>query len=362
MDRINALVIGATGIVGGNLLPELLAKGWTVYGLARRPEAAPPGTIPIKADLNDAAAVQQALAGVPASHVFFTTWTPCPTETEACAVNRKQVRHVLDALRNSGRKLQHVVLVTGVKHYQGPFTEFGWVRPETPFQEDEPRLPVENFYYDQEDEVFAAAERDGFTWSVHRPNAIVGFAIGSLMNTGMTIACYASLCRATGRPFAFTGVESQWNGLTEVSDARLIARQLFWAATSPAAHNQAFNTANGDVFRWRRMWPVIGAYFGLEVPPYNGERTLLQEVMADAGPIWAKLARKHDLIEPDLGRLATWWHSDFDFSRAIDSISDMTKSRKAGFLDYQSTRDTFFDLFQRLQAERIIPRADVMPA
>jgi len=354
MDK-TALVVGATGIVGGNLIPQLTAEGWTVYGLARRPEVAPAVTLPVKVDLNDAAAVVHVLANLPVTHVFFTTWTPCATETEACVVNRRQVRHVLDALRQSGRTIRHVALVTGVKHYQGPFTEFGWVRPETPFQEDQPRLSIENFYYAQEDEVFAAAERDGFTWSVHRPNAIVGFAIGALMNTGLTIACYASICRHTGRPFAFTGVPSQWTGLTEISDARLIARQVAWAATAPEARNQAFNTANGDVFRWRTMWPAIGAFFHLDVSPYEGEQVMLQQLMADAGPIWADIARRHDLVEPDLGRLATWWHSDFDFGRAIESISDMTKSRKAGFLIYQSSCDTFLDLFQRLRDERIIP-------
>lgn len=34
----------------------------------------------------------------------------------------------------------------------------------------------------------------------------------------------------------------------------------------------------------------------------------------------------------------------------------MTRSRKAGFLDYQSSTDTFLDLFARLRAEKIIPR------
>lgn len=91
------------------------------------------------------------------------------------------------------------------------------------------------------------------------------------------------------------------------------------------------------------------------MPPYTGEHVLLQDLMADAGPIWADIARRHDLIEPDLGRLATWGHSDFDFGREIDAISDVTKNRKAGFLVYQSSRDTFFDLFQRLRAERVIP-------
>jgi hypothetical protein len=33
----------------------------------------------------------------------------------------------------------------------------------------------------------------------------------------------------------------------------------------------------------------------------------------------------------------------------------MTRCRKAGFLEYQSSSDMYFDLFRRLQAERIIP-------
>jgi hypothetical protein len=39
----------------------------------------------------------------------------------------------------------------------------------------------------------------------------------------------------------------------------------------------------------------------------------------------------------------------------MEVLTDMTKSRKAGFLDYQSTPDAFFDLFERLKAERLIP-------
>jgi hypothetical protein len=33
----------------------------------------------------------------------------------------------------------------------------------------------------------------------------------------------------------------------------------------------------------------------------------------------------------------------------------MSKSRKLGFLDYQATDDSFFDLFTQLRAKRIIP-------
>jgi len=39
----------------------------------------------------------------------------------------------------------------------------------------------------------------------------------------------------------------------------------------------------------------------------------------------------------------------------MEVVTDMSKSRKAGFLAYQSTLDAFIDLFERLKAERIIP-------
>jgi hypothetical protein len=40
----------------------------------------------------------------------------------------------------------------------------------------------------------------------------------------------------------------------------------------------------------------------------------------------------------------------------MEVLTDMTKSRKAGFLDYQSTSDAFFELFDRLKVERVIPQ------
>jgi len=36
-------------------------------------------------------------------------------------------------------------------------------------------------------------------------------------------------------------------------------------------------------------------------------------------------------------------------------VTDMSKSRKLGFREYQATDDSFFDLFTLLRDERIIP-------
>ena len=172
----------------------------------------------------------------------------------------------------------------------------------------------------------------------------------------MTLACYATICKETGRPFQFTGVPEQWNMLTEISDARLIARQLVWAGDGARSRQHCIQHRQWGCFPLAQHVGKAGRTFrprcaGLRVPaavaagPHGG----------DAGPIWRDIAARHDLIEPDIGRLATWWHCDADFGRVVECISDMTRSRKAGFLDYQSSADTYLDLFRWLQTERIIP-------
>ena len=55
-----ALIAGVTGIVGNNLAQQLLANGWTVHGLARRPSTAINGVNSIAADLLDPTALRRA--------------------------------------------------------------------------------------------------------------------------------------------------------------------------------------------------------------------------------------------------------------------------------------------------------------
>ncbi|MDO9609742.1 MAG: SDR family oxidoreductase [Brevundimonas sp.] len=349
-----ALVVGSSGIAGGAVAAELTARGWSVLGLARRP-VAQDGVTPVVADLQDPSGAAAALAQTRPDAVFFTTWSRQANEAENIRVNAAMVRAVLDAVRPAA-SVRHVALVTGLKHYLGPFEAYGkGVLPQTPFREEQARLDIDNFYYAQEDEVFAAAQADGFAWSVHRPHTIIGRAVGNAMNMGTTLAAYASLCRETGRPFRFPGSEAQWNGLTDMTSATQLARHLVWAATTPAAANQAFNVVNGDVFRWKWMWGRIADWFGLTPAPFDGTITPLETQMAEDGEVWRRLAARENLVEPNLDRLASPWHTDADLGRPIEVVTDMGKSRRLGFLDYQPTDDAFFALFEQLRAERLIP-------
>lgn len=68
---------------------------------------------------------------------------------------------------------------------------------------------------------------------------------------------------------------------------------MVYLATHDSCAKQAFNIRNGDAFRWEQVWPAIAAWFGLEVAP--PVRLSLQQVMADKGEVWSRLAKRHDL-------------------------------------------------------------------
>jgi nucleoside-diphosphate-sugar epimerase len=350
----SALVVGVTGIQGITLAEQLVEHGWEVTGIARRPKIQIPDVTGVSVDLTDGDAVCDSLKAVHPTHVFFNCWSRQPTEAENCEVNGGMLRNLLAAVESSPR-LRHVALVTGLKHYLGPFEAYALNQPDTPFRESQERLPYENFYYTQEDVLFESADRAGFTWSVHRPHTVIGWSIGNAMNMGVTLAVYAAICRETGREFVFPGSPQQYEAATDVTDARILARQLQWAATEPAAANQALNIVNGDIFRWRRMWEVVAEGLGVKAAAYSGKPTPLVKQMVDAGPIWEKIVAKYNLRPYAVETLASWWHTDADLGRTMETFTDMSKSRRLGFLRYQETSDSFLTLFDRLRAERIIP-------
>ena len=353
-DPGRALVVGVTGISGGNLARQLLVSGWDVFGICREPRDLDKRVIPLVADLEDADAVAAAVSRTAPTHVFYATWQRRPTEAENCDVNGRMLRNLLDAVAPE-RSVRHVALVTGLKHYLGPFEAYAKVQPDTPFSEEQPRLPYENFYYTQEDVLFAAAERDGFSWSVHRPHTLIGWALGNAMNMGVTLAVYAAICRETGRPFRYPGSREQWEAVTDVTDATLLAEHLVWAATTPTAANHALNIVNGDVFRWRRLWPRLAAALEVEPEGFSGQAAPLEQQMLDAEEIWPAIVRKHALRDLPVGRLASWWHTDADLGRTVETFTDMGNSRRLGFYGVRDTETSFVSLFQRLRDEKIVP-------
>jgi nucleoside-diphosphate-sugar epimerase len=350
----HALIAGVSGIIGRHLAEHLIAsKGWSVTGISRHKHDLPKGVKHVAVDLTDDEATKSALKRVKPTDVFITTWLRQATESENCRVNAGMVRNLLAAVE--GKKIRHAALVTGLKHYMGPFEAYAKTKMVTPFREEQPRLPYQNFYYDQEDELYAAAEKQGFTWSVHRPHTLIGYAHGNQMNMAATLGAYAAICRETGRSFVFPGSPQQYEACVDITDGRIIAKHLLWAATKPAARNEAFNIVNGEVFRWNWMWPRLAAHLGVAAGEYPGHAQPLEKQMAEMGPVWDKIVAKHGLQKNTLSTVASWWHSDADLGRTIENFTDMTKSRDKGFTAYQNSVHSFTDAFDKLRAAKVLP-------
>jgi nucleoside-diphosphate-sugar epimerase len=354
MEDRRALVIGASGISGYNVAQRLLGDGWSVSGISRRPPEGLDGLTPILVDLQDRQGTIDALANESFTHAFYCTWARHATEAENCDVNGRMLQNVLDGMSASD-DLAHVALVTGLKHYQGPFERYAERSQEAPFREDMGRLPFENFYYTQEDILFEEAARHDFSWSVHRSHTLIGWALGNAMNMGVTLAVYGTICREQGRPFVFPGSPHSYSGITDVTDAELLADQMVWSATTPAGANQALNTVNGDVFRWRRLWQAIADELGATVGEYRGHARSLEEEMAGAEGVWDEIVARHNLLPRRLDQLASWWHTDGDLGREVDSFADMSKSRTLGFAGFRQTDESWRSLIRRLREAHVIP-------
>ncbi|WP_432936501.1 SDR family oxidoreductase [Kribbella sp. CA-253562] len=354
MSERRALVVGATGLTGRNAAEHLARSGWEVTGVSRKQGMDADGVRSLSADITDPASIAEVAQEVRASHVFYCTWSRQETEAGNIEVNGAMLRNVLEATGATGT-LEHVGLVTGLKHYLGPFEAYAQNPAEPPFHETQPRLEYDNFYYTQEDILWDAAERFGFGWTVHRPHTVIGYTLGNAMNMGVTLAVYGALARETGIPFVFPGSPEQYDGTTDITDARLLAEHLVWAATTPEAANEAYNVTNGDTFHWREMWEAVAAGLGVEPAPYPGHPTPLEDRMGDAAAIWRRIAAREGLVEPDIDRLVSWWHTDSDLGRTVETHAAMAKSRAAGFTRLQDSRASFLDLFDRLRAEKVVP-------
>ncbi|CAA2986108.1 3-oxo-Delta(4,5)-steroid 5-beta-reductase-like [Olea europaea subsp. europaea] len=306
-----ALVIGVTGIVGNSLaeiLPLADTPGgpWKVYGVACRPQPSWSEDNPIQyircdiSDHEDAQAKLSPLTDV--THIFYVTWTNKSTEAENCEANGKMFKNVLDA-----------------------------------------------------DILFEEVEKEGLTWSIHRPGLIFGFSPFSMMNLVGTLCVYAAICKHEGMPLRFPGSEVVWDGYYDCSDADLIAEHQIWAAVDPYARNEAFNISNGDVFKWKHFWRILAEQFGVEYEEFEeGQNLTLLAMMKDKGKVWDEIVRENGLTPTKLEDVGVWWLADTMLSLKC-LLDTMNKSKEHGFLGFRNSKNSFISWIDKLKAYKIVP-------
>jgi hypothetical protein len=196
MER-TALVVGVTGIAGYNTRQALLAGGWRVVGLSRAPRYEIPRRR-ARVRRRPRPGGGRRRPGRPRRHapVLHHLVAAGHRGGELPGERRDAGGHADGAaadLEAAARRPRD-----RVEALPRPFEAYAAAPAETPFRESQDRLPFQNFYYEQEDILFAAAAEQGFTWSVHRPHTMIGYALGNVMNMGVTLAVHGSICRATG--------------------------------------------------------------------------------------------------------------------------------------------------------------------
>ena len=324
---------------------------WTVVALARTPRASAERLIWVSADLFDADVCRNALGAYrDLTHIFYTARAKHgETGVESISDNVAMLRNVLDAVEPVAKGLQHVHLVEGTKWYGmhlGPFA--------TPAREDDPvgHMPP-NFYYAQQELIETRQRGRPWTWSASRPSYICDFAPERARNIVTVLGAYAAIARELGVPLDFPGSPAAFEALRDVTDASLLARAMTFVATASARANQAFNAVNGDLFRWRLLWPTIARHFG--VAPGSARPFRLSQWMADKQPVWAAIVRRQGLAETALGDVADFAFADFLWSHDYDVFSSTTKLRRAGFHDMVDTEEMFLSQLTRYREAKILP-------
>lgn len=346
-----ALVAGAGGAASKRLIEVLLADpGWSVIGLARTPRPSSDRLALVSVDLLDRDACARALAGQQGvTHLFYTARAKHgETGVESVEENVAMLRNVLDATEPVAPGLAHVHLVQGIKYYGmhlGPFP--------TPAREDAPRPNVPNFYYDQQDLLSQRQRGRSWTWSASRPTFIYDFAPERARNAVTVIGAYAALCRELGTPLDFPGSAAAFDARRDLTDAGLLARAMKHMAVTPVCGNQAYNVANGDVIRWRDLWPKIAAYFGIAVGGVRPFRML--EWARDKQPVWDGIVRHHGLTESRLDEVADWAFADFHWAHGYDVVSSVEKLRAAGFTETIDSGGMLLAHMRRYREARILP-------
>ncbi len=350
------VVVGALGVIGRYVVERFAAlEDWNVIGLSRRKGEDREQVRYISVDLLDGAEARNRLAGLgDATHVVYAAFqAPAGAGAAAdyarnIAVNRDMLVNSVSAIEGASPKLERVVLVTGTKYYGshlGPFR--------TPARETDARHLGQNYYFDQIDWLTGFQQGKRWDWTELRPQTLCGFSPGTAMSIVTVIAVYAAICKELGLPLRFPGKPGAYRAIYQVTESSHMADAVQWAATDARCANEAFNITNGDYFRWANLWPRIAEVFDM---PWAEPQTIsLTAQMADMGPLWDTMVTRYGLQPHRFEEIAAWPFGDYVFACDWDVMSNVTKSRLAGFHPVVDSEAMFVRLLTQLREQRIVP-------
>jgi nucleoside-diphosphate-sugar epimerase len=346
-----AIVAGAAGIIGRNLILHLdKSHDWEIIAICRRPLDFESRAKHISLDLLDKEKTNTAMKDLKGTHIFFAAYIDKQKLVDQIPPNLTMLQNLVEAVE-AGGTLKHVCLAEGSKWYSlhlGP--------TKTPWKEDDARGMPPMFYYNQEDYLSNRSKSKGWTWSGTRPNPVCGFALGNPMNLVTAIATYGTICKELNLPFRFPGTAIAYEKIVEVCDVEILCSMMVWSSVEPKAANNAFNVSNGDVFRWKTIWPALARFFGLELDHGPILNMSLAQMMEDKEGLWNSIVEKNKLKKTAFKDLAAWPFADFIFQVEYDCFGDLNKARRLGFNEMTlDSQEMFLRQLQQLRDDKIIP-------
>ncbi len=349
-----AVIVGALGVIGRNLMDHLSAQGgWKIVGLSRRaPDFDAPAEF-ISVDLLDRADAEAKLSGLTdVTDIFYTAFQARPVWADHGPPNLAMLVNSVEPIAAASPNLSHVHLVQGNKIYGshlGPF--------KNPAKETDPPHMLPNFYWDQENWLRNAQKGKAWTWSATRPQTVCGFALGNPMNITTCIAVYAAISKELGLPLRFPGKRGAYEAVYQVTDSMLLAKSMEWCALNAhgTAANEVFNITNTDFFRWKNVWPKFAEFF--DMPMDDVQTISLTDFMADKELVWNAIVEKQGLEPIPYKDIAAWPFADYVFGTDWDVMTSTIKIRQAGFHDCLDSEDMFFQIFREFQDRNVIPKS-----
>jgi nucleoside-diphosphate-sugar epimerase len=360
MAKRKVLVAGASGLVGYaavrhfSKLPDC-----EVVAVSRRVPDAVPGAKFLSVDLLDQGRCAEVFGRMgDVTNLVYAAVNEKPglmdgwLDREQMQTNLTMLRNLFEPLEAAASNLQHVSLLQGTKAYGahlGPIA--------LPARERSPRHPHQNFYWLQEDFLRARQPGKRWSWTILRPQLVIGEAVGSNLNVIPAIGVYAAVRREAGLPLSYPGGPRL---IFEMVDVDLLARSMEWASNMPACRNEIYNITNGDVFVWDEVWPTIAESLGMKVGP--PEPLALAVEMPKHAAEWAAIVRKYKLRAPEdiHAFVGESFHlADFVFNYGSHhsgvTLVSTIKARQAGFADCIDTEDMLRKWFARFQELRLLP-------
>ena len=317
MPAVDALVTGATGLIGTHVVEQLVAGGRTVRCLVRASSdtaalrRAAPEAVLVEAELGSDGTTDAVVAGALAGarvviHLAGRLHAGSPFGSDEAdaeyQLNVESTRALLEASRAAG--VERFVYASSVAVYD----------PEavSPISEDGPTLPRSAYGRSKlaAERVLFEYHRCGLPGTVVRPTIVYGLGDRHFLPVVRRLAQLSLLPMLAGG-----------RNLVDVASAQDVAAVLAAAAFHPGAAGQIYNAASGHPSSPRELLAVLHEVEGTPIPRIVPLSPLLMRLLAPLGR--SVLAGAAPGMEGMVGTLATrYGRRDvfYDMGRVADQL------------------------------------------